>query len=300
VVLPFLVLYLGGNDKFAKGLTFFLSVLTDFTLSTDVLWIVLLIISGLFLTLGFSVPIRVISGLVKWQSGFQDDMVRKPGQGTAATSHVLKQFLHLRPRQKNAPRRNLALMGEYRRAVITFGLLNLLLAVVNATDPRYVWLDTGELSATMLSAYVHGGTWNLVCSILLVMLVIMYYFHGNLNFLKNGPYLAPLANLWVAQNALLALFVGVCNWYYIDAYGLAFSRVYIAFSLLLILSGLFTLFRKVRDKLTLSYLLQTNGMAAWLGLLLFAAVNWSGSSPVLNSQKKTGTRLICRASIPVI
>lgn len=275
VVVPFLVLYLGGNDQFARGLDAFLILLNGVSISGNVFWTMLLIGFGTLLTLGFLVPRTSISRLVKWQSSFQDKLVRRPKTRAPASPIALQHFLHPRPRLKNAPRNSLALKGEYRQAVLTFGLLNLLLAVVNATDLRYVWLDTGQLSAADLSAYVHGGTWSLVFSIVLAMLVILYYFRGNLNFLKDSPHLAPLAKLWVAQNALLALSVGVRNWHYVDAYGLAYGRVYIAFVLLLILFGLFTLFRKVRDRLTLTYLLQTNGMAAWLCLLLFAAVNWT-------------------------
>ena len=52
--------------------------------------------------------------------------------------------------------------------------------------------------------------------------------------------------------------------------------MYRVFVLLLLLFGLLTLFRKVRDKLSLTYLLQSNGQAVWLALLLFGAVNWPG------------------------
>jgi len=287
VVIPFLALYLGGNDKFSLGLDSLLYRFERLAISGQVLWTLFLTIFGLLLTLGFFVPITRISRLVKWQSKFRDDMVRKPKKRIPATSTAVQRPLHPRPRPKNVPRNSLALKGEYRQAVITFGLLNLLLAVVNATDLRYVWLDTGTLSAVELSAYVHGGTWSLVFSIVLAMAVILYYFRGNLNFLKNSPYLAPLAKLWVAQNGLLALSVGIRNWHYVDAYGLAYGRVNIAFVLLLILFGLYTLFRKVRDRLTLTYLLQTNGMAAWLCLLLFAAINWPGVITRVNLATQT-------------
>ncbi len=283
VLVPFLLLYAGGNDKFAAGLDLFVNSFNDLSVSVDVYWTLILTFFGCFLTLGFVLPREGISRLVKQQFGFQDELVRERKQRIQDSNQSHYQTVHLRPR----PPKMLALKGEYLQAVLTFGLLNLLLAVVNATDLRYVWLETGELSAATLSSYVHNGTWNLVVSIALAILVVLYYFRGNLNFLKNTPWLAPLAKLWIAQNALLTLSVGVRNWHYVDAYGLAFGRVYIAFVLLLILFGLFTLFRKVRDKLSLTYLLHTNGMAAWLCLLLFAAVNWTNVITRINISTQT-------------
>ncbi|WP_020571307.1 DUF4153 domain-containing protein [Neolewinella persica] len=270
VLVPFVLLYVAANDQFAYGLNVFLSYLSNFSINTNVWWSLLLILFGGVLALGFFYPRIDVSRLVKQQLGFQDKLVRQRPERTQLPRPATQLSLHPRPRQKT-----LALKTEYRQAVLTFGLLNLLLAAVNATDLHYVWLNPGKLSAATLSQYVHQGTWNLMLSIGLAMLVVLYYFRGNLNFLQDSPYLAPLAKLWMIQNGILALSVGIRNWHYIDAYGLALGRVQIAFVLLLILFGLFTLFRKIRDRLTLTYLLQTNGMAAWLCLLLFAAINWS-------------------------
>ncbi|MFT6001051.1 MAG: hypothetical protein ACI81P_003518 [Neolewinella sp.] len=270
ILVPFLILYVAANDKFANGIEGFLSYFSNVSIDTDTWWSLMLTVFGGLLTLGFFYPRMDVSRLVKQQLSFQDKLLRQKPKRMQNTNPASPFPLHPRPRQKT-----LALKTEYRQAVLTFGLLNLLLAAVNATDLHYVWLSPDELSAATLSQYVHLGTWNLLLSIGLAMLVVLYYFRGNLNFLRESPYLAPLAKLWVIQNSLLALSVGVRNWHYIDAYGLALGRVQIAFVLLLILFGLFTLFRKIRDRLTLTYLLQTNGMAAWLCLLLFAAVNWS-------------------------
>ncbi|TXF88908.1 DUF4173 domain-containing protein [Neolewinella aurantiaca] len=287
VLVPFLLLYAGGNDKFAAGLELFFDAFSNLSLSVDAYWMIALTIFGSVLTLGFLLPRPGTSLLVKQQSGFRDKLMRERKEQSQVNNDVLYPTRHLRPR----PHKMLALKGEYLQAVLTFGLLNLLLAAVNATDLRYVWLKTGELSAATLSSYVHTGTWNLVISIALAILVVLYYFRGNLNFLKVTPWLAPLAKLWVAQNALLALSVGVRNYHYVDAYGLAFGRVYIAFVLLLILFGLYTLFRKVRDKLSLTYLLHTNGMAAWLCLLLFAAVNWTNVITRVNLSTQTSEEI---------
>lgn len=271
IVVPFFALYLAANAEFAAGMDALLGVFDNVHFSRQIWWNFWLTIFGTLLTLGFFFPRIDVSRLVKYQLGFQDYLVRKPKNRLPAPSTAHKNTsLHLRPRPKN-----LALKTEYRQAVLTFGLLNLLLAAVNATDLRFVWLASGELPAATLSQYVHTGTWNLLFSIVLAIVVVLYFYRGNLNFLQDNALLAPLARFWIIQNGLLALSVAVRNWHYIDAYGLALGRVQIAFVLLLMLFGLYTLFRKISHRLSLTYLLQTNGMAAWLCLLLFAAVNWS-------------------------
>ncbi len=183
------------------------------------------------------------------------------------------------PRRRRPRRRRFrltALVGEYRRGILTLLLLNWLIGLTNLTDLRFVWLDTAALSPQRLSQYVHAGTTSLVISILLAMGVVLFYFRGNLNFYRRNRLLRRLTYLWLAQNAFLALSVGVRNWHYVSAYGLAYGRVQIAFVLLLILVGLYTLYRKVRHTLSLSFLFQANGLALWLFLIAFGAVNWPG------------------------
>jgi hypothetical protein len=199
-------------------------------------------------------------GLVTTASGYGDRLVR--------TRHKLR-----------FPCGTLALKSEYRRGVVTLALLNALLLVVNLTDLRYVWLATAGLPAATLSGYVHAGTYCLLMSIALAMGVVLYYFRGNLNFVNWGggaQVLRKLTHLWLTQNALLTLSVGVRNWHYVREYGLAFGRVHIAFVLLLILVGLFTLYRKVKHRLSITYLLQANGMSLWLFLIAYGGINWPG------------------------
>ncbi|MEO0734649.1 MAG: DUF4173 domain-containing protein [Bacteroidota bacterium] len=262
IFFPFLGLYLAGNGRFFQWASWLADALTSWKLNPDFIWRCLLCVFGSWLCITLFFPHTGDSRLVFWQSGFRDELLRE---------RVKNRTQHQRPRP-----RNMALKYEYQQSVIVFGALNLLLAVVNATDLRYVWLPGESLSAATLSKFVHEGTTNLSFAVVLAMLVVLFYFRGNLNFLGSAPALRPLARVWLAQNALLAVSVGLRNWHYINAYGLALGRVYVIVALLLILFGLLTLWRKIDRRLSVPYLLQTNGMAVWLALLLFGAVNWSG------------------------
>ena len=106
------------------------------------------------------------------------------------------------------------------------------------------------------------------------MLVVMLFLRGNLNFLPGNQRLKQLANIWLAQNAFLALSVGVRNAHYIQHYGLAHGRIQVVFFLLVVLFGLYTMYRKIEGPKSIFYLFEVNGRALLLALLVAAAFNW--------------------------
>lgn len=263
VAAPFFVLYLSASDKFAGGIQW---VFSGILFSETVSRFYFLAIAGILICGPLFFPAGT-SRLATLAAGFSDHLSRRsrPNRKTVT-------------RPKRTSRKFFGLIGlrrEYRRGVLTLGLLNLLIACVNLLDLRYLWMDAGRLTAAELSQYVHAGTYNLIFSIVLAMAVVLYLFRGNLNFYTEAEHLKPLTFCWLGQNALLTVSVGIRNWHYIAEYGLALGRIQVAFVLLLILVGLFTLFRKVRDRLSFTYLLQANGLAVWLFLIAFGAVNWT-------------------------
>lgn len=168
----------------------------------------------------------------------------------------------------------LSLRNEYQASLIAFGLLNGLLFLANIADLRYVWVSYGTATPQELSQYVHEGTYLLIFAILLAMAAVIWYFRGNLNFYPENAWLRGLAFLWLAQNAMLALSVGLRNWHYVAHYGLAYKRLGVFWFLSLVLYGLYTLFRKVKEQKSLAFLLHCNGWAAYAALILFSFVNW--------------------------
>lgn len=168
----------------------------------------------------------------------------------------------------------LGLRQEYRQSLLLLWMLNLLLFLVNATDLRYVWFGFDDAAQQNLKSYVHEGTYFLIASILLAMSVLLHVFRRNLNFYPRRQALLRAAIFWLAQNALLVLSVGVRNWRYIDFHGLAYKRIGVVLFLLLVLFGLTTLWLKIRDRRTMSWLWRQNGWAFYVLLLLNAGVNW--------------------------
>lgn len=167
-----------------------------------------------------------------------------------------------------------ALRSEYKIAWLSLAALNVLLLFINILDLIFVWFTPQERTAYELSQYVHEGTWLLILSIILAMLVVLVFFRANLNFFSAAKPLRILAYAWLAQNAFLAWSVAVRNIHYISAYKLAHGRIVVFFFLGVVLFGLYTMYEKVRGPKTAYYLVQVNGWAVGVALLVASSVNW--------------------------
>jgi hypothetical protein len=170
---------------------------------------------------------------------------------------------------------SLDLRKEWLAAVISFGLLNALLLVVNAVDIHWLWFGFEPAPGFDLTQFVHEGTYVLIFSILLAAGIMLWFFRRNLNFYKPGlPLLRWGATLWVVQNAVLAVSVGLRNYYYIEATELAYKRIGVYGFLLLTLFGLATVLLKIWQRRSAFSLVRLNSWAAYAVLLLLAAGNW--------------------------
>ncbi len=181
----------------------------------------------------------------------------------------------------------LSLKNEFQASLIAFGLLNGLIFLANVADLRYVWVSYGEASPQELSQYVHEGTFLLIFAILLAMGAVIWYFRGNLNFYPQNEWLRGLAFLWLAQNAMMALSVGLRNWQYVAHYGLAYKRLGVFWFLCLALYGLYTLFQKVKYRNSLAFLLHRNSWAVYISIIIMSLANWDLAITRYNLQADT-------------
>jgi hypothetical protein len=171
--------------------------------------------------------------------------------------------------------RSLDLRKEYYVALAVFALLNGLLLVVNAIDVKVLWFGFRPAPGFDLTQFVHEGTYVLIFSILLAAGIMLWFFRRNLNFYGPGlPWLRWGATLWVLQNAVLALSVGLRNYYYITHTGLAYKRIGVCFFLALTLFGLGTVLLKIWQRRSAFSLVRLNTWAAYAMLLLLASGNW--------------------------
>jgi hypothetical protein len=104
--------------------------------------------------------------------------------------------------------------------------------------------------------------------------VLLWFFRGNLNFLPDNERLRWLAHLWLAQNAMLVLSVGLRNWQYVANFGLAYKRLGVFGFLIATMGGLWLVYLKTREQRTVTFVLQKSAQLALVLLLLYSTVNW--------------------------
>lgn len=170
-----------------------------------------------------------------------------------------------------------ALDKERRMGLVLLLLLNAMLLVVNVIDVNWVWFNFTVEPGMSLKEFVHEGTWLLIISIVLGMVVLLRLFRGNLNFHPGNRTLVLLATAWLAQNFILGISVFLRNYHYIAFHGLAYKRIGVVVFLLLLLVGLVTLYFKVRQRRTFFYLLRVNGWAAFAVMVCLSTVDWDST-----------------------
>ncbi|MBF9238334.1 DUF4173 domain-containing protein [Hymenobacter sp. BT683] len=184
-------------------------------------------------------------------------------------------FAVRRPNFQLNTHRVLDLRKEFVAAVALFALVNVLLLVVNAIDINWLWFGFVPKPGFDLTQFVHEGTYVLIFSILLAMGIVLWFFRRNLNFYAPGlPWLRWGATVWVLQNAVLAVSVGLRNYYYIQNCGLAYKRIGVCFFLILVFFGLGTVLLKIWQRRSAYSLIRLNSVAVYAVLLLLAAGNW--------------------------
>ncbi|SNR41925.1 DUF4153 domain-containing protein [Hymenobacter mucosus] len=226
----------------------------------------------LFFLVGLSVT---IGALVVVPFHFFADSESRFGEFVRRQRNRVASFGVRQPDFSRRTFRTLDLRKEYLAALAVFGLVNLLLLAVNAIDISWIWFGFTPGPSLDLTQFVHEGTYVLILSILVAMGIMLWFFRRNLNFYGRG--LSALrwgATVWVVQNAVLVISVGLRNYYYILYSGLAYKRIGVYGFLLLTLFGLGTILLKVWQRRSAYSLVRLNGWASYVVLLLLAAGNW--------------------------
>ncbi|TRX56131.1 DUF4173 domain-containing protein [Fulvivirga sp. M361] len=167
----------------------------------------------------------------------------------------------------------LALKFELKTGMILLFFLNILLLVFNIVDIRYV-LGATLPEGLSYSEYVHQGVYTLIVSIILAILIILYFLRSNLNFYPDKSRMLLFAYVWIIQNIVLALTTAYKNALYIEEYSLTYKRIGVFVYLFLALAGLLTTYLKVVNKKNLWYLIRRNSWVAYGLLCTMSIWNW--------------------------
>ena len=167
----------------------------------------------------------------------------------------------------------LALKYELKSGWLLLLLLNLLLLGFHMVDSYFILMKKFE-GTLKYSAYLHQGVNTLITSIVLAILVILYYFRANINFHKRNGKIKKLAYLWVFQNVLLVGTTIYKNFQYVDQYGLTYKRIGVYIYLLLTFIGLVTTLVKINKLKSNWYLIRANSWMFYGVFMLASFVNW--------------------------
>ncbi|WP_035565445.1 DUF4173 domain-containing protein [Hymenobacter sp. IS2118] len=265
----FHILFMAANPRYMAYVGRVIDALGEF-----LLWLLpeVSLVHVVFLTLGFLVTAGAVVLVPVY---FFADHESRFGEFVRRHRDRVASFAVRRPNFQPNTHRALDLRKEWVAAVALFALVNVLLLVVNAIDINWLWFGFVPKPGFDLTQFVHEGTYVLIFSILLAMGIVLWFFRRNLNFYVPGlSWLRWGATVWVLQNAVLAVSVGLRNYYYIQYSGLAYKRIGVCFFLLLVFFGLGTVLLKIWQRRSAYSLIRLNFLAVYAAVLLLAAGNW--------------------------
>jgi len=165
------------------------------------------------------------------------------------------------------------LKKEKQLGTVLLGLLNLLIVFYITTDISYL-VTNNATNASALSNQVHNGINTLIASIIIAIVIILYFFRGNLNFYSENKILKNLSYLWIGLNVTLIILIAIKNLNYITSFGLTYKRIGVNIYIFLTLIGLITTFLKVMNIKNMVFLFRINTQIAFVVLLLSSTINW--------------------------
>ena len=246
MTLVFISLYASANPVFSNFLE---QVQFDFIAWP---WVRFTLVGGFFL---FGVFYTVqLAALSKWDRDSPNTIVRKQE----------KKCKDFHP---------LALKFELKAGVTLLLLLNVLLLAFHLADAHYIFGARLPEGLTY-SAYVHQGVYTLIVSIVLAILIIVYFLRGNLNFHSKNRLLILLTYAWIVQNIVLSLGIAYKNALYIEEYSLTYKRIGVYVYLFLVIAGLLTTYIKVGNLKNHWFLLRKNSWVAYLFLVFMSWFDW--------------------------
>ncbi|CAN5328637.1 hypothetical protein BH09BAC5_BH09BAC5_17350 [soil metagenome] len=251
VTFLFFLLYAWGNPHFAELFKGFFDALGKFFKEFSGAHFFFLVGGG-FLCVAFLKYYPV--GLERYESS-PEGMVRKK-------------------RKSVFPSGMMALRRELHTGIVMLILLNTLLLFVNGLDISRVWNHFIVPDNFSLKKFVHEGTWVLMFSIFLSMLVLLWLFRGNIHFYKKNEWLKRLSYIWIAQNIFLAFSLFKRNAEYIGFHGLAYGRIVVIVFLMLVVFGLITFIIKIRKDRSLFFLQRINSWAVYVLIVFVSFINW--------------------------
>lgn len=158
--------------------------------------------------------------------------------------------------------------------VALLAVLNILLLMLNSLDLTFMFGGSNLPSGVSYSEYVHNGVGNLIFSVILVIIISMYFFRGMLNFSEKSKWVKILAIIWLFQNLIMLFSTAYRNQLYVAEYSLTYRRIGVFVWLLLTAIGIISTLYKIGWKKSMWYLIRANSWSFFLVIIFLGAFNW--------------------------
>ena len=182
----------------------------------------------------------------------------------------------------------LDLNSERLSGIVSFLGLNILLLFFIVTFNYEQFVELPKATANQLAEETHERVGAVIASIVMAIVVIMFYFKGSFNFDKNAKWLKFLAQIWVFLNGVLVLSAFAKNTEYVVNLGLTYKRLGVYAFLLLSIIGLVFTFIKIQKKKTNAFLFNQMFWYVYGTILMCSFINWGNLATIYNIENNKG------------
>ncbi|RQO33162.1 DUF4173 domain-containing protein [Chryseobacterium sp. KBW03] len=258
LVSVFFGIYSAGSNHFA-------ALFTDYELDLNLWQVFCLFVLGFFIA--FNYWNYAVEKLIYKNNCFLDNDFQKDSQTPKSTYSFID------------------LDAERMSGVISFVLLNILLIFFIIT---YNYEQFYEVVKTpvQLSEETHERVNAVIMSIVMAILVIMFYFKSGFNFDPKAGLLKILAKIWIFLNAILVLSAALKNYEYIVNYAFTYKRLGVFAFLLLSIVGLVLTFIKIQKRKRNIFLVNMMVWYLYGTILVCSYFNWGGFITSQNIKRK--------------
>lgn len=244
----FFGIYSAGSDHFA-------SIFTDYELNVNFWQLLCISILGFFIAFNY------------WNYSVEKLIYKQ--------NHILANEFEAKDKIQKATYSFLDLNSERMSGVISFFCLNILLVFFIITF-NYEQFYEAVKTPNQLSEETHERVGAVIMSIVMAILVIMFYFKSNFNFDSKAGLMKILVKIWIVLNAVLVISAMLKNTEYIINYGFTYKRLGVYAFLILSLIGLVMTFVKIQMRKKNVFLFNTMVWYFYGTILACSYINWGG------------------------
>jgi len=158
--------------------------------------------------------------------------------------------------------------------LVLFGLLNIMLLILNFGDINTLWLGSKLPEGISHSDFVHDGVEMIIFSILLAAGLIMFLFRKDFSLLKYSNLLKIFVCFWIIQTSVMLISTAARNQMYIQEFSLTYKRIGVYVWLVLAVIGLTLTTAKILYERSNWFLIRTN-INVWFSILAISSImNW--------------------------